>query len=334
MKNYLSLFTRRTADATPQALPIPGTVPNAAGGHAFPVDDWTRLDRFLILGSEGGSYYAAERPLTRDNAQAVLRAIAADGARAVARIVEISEGGRAARNDPALFALALAAYGLGVGLAQPLLDLVDDRAHLSVVARRAQQEGVGDDQLVAPAVAQQVREGRADEGAVAALGDPQVARPRGERVGDRQGALVGRRAVAPEVPQVAALGTALPAPARAGRPLTYSIVVTNRGPGDSTGVILTEELDPNVEFVSATASQGIVTSSGDGPVTVDLGTLIAGQSVLVTIVVRPTAIGTITSTASVRGDLPDFAPADNSVTITSLAEESRPPAATGGEHPH
>ena len=29
MKNYLSLFTRRTADATPQALPIPGTVPNA-----------------------------------------------------------------------------------------------------------------------------------------------------------------------------------------------------------------------------------------------------------------------------------------------------------------
>ena len=73
MKNYLSLFMRRTADATPQALPIPGTVPNAAGGHAFPVDDWARLDRFLILGAEGGSYYAAERPLTRDNAQAALR---------------------------------------------------------------------------------------------------------------------------------------------------------------------------------------------------------------------------------------------------------------------
>ena len=27
-------------------------------GHAWAVDDWTRLRRFLILGSEGGSYYA------------------------------------------------------------------------------------------------------------------------------------------------------------------------------------------------------------------------------------------------------------------------------------
>jgi 60 kDa SS-A/Ro ribonucleoprotein len=40
--------------------PIPGStqVPNATGGYAFPVDDWVRLDRFLILASEGGSYYA------------------------------------------------------------------------------------------------------------------------------------------------------------------------------------------------------------------------------------------------------------------------------------
>jgi 60 kDa SS-A/Ro ribonucleoprotein len=85
------------------------TVPNSAGGYAFAVDDWTRLDRFLILGSEGGSYYAGEPVLTRDNAQAVLRAIAADGVRAVARIVEVSVAGRAPKNDPALFALALAA---------------------------------------------------------------------------------------------------------------------------------------------------------------------------------------------------------------------------------
>ena len=110
MTNYLSaIFSRRTAVATPQTLPIPGTVPNSAGGFAFAVDDWARLDRFLILGSEGGSYYAAERTLTRDNAQAVLRAIAEDGPRAVARIVEVSAAGRAPRNDPALFALALAA---------------------------------------------------------------------------------------------------------------------------------------------------------------------------------------------------------------------------------
>ena len=110
MTNYLSaIFSRRTAAASPQTLPIPGTVPNSAGGFAFAVDDWARLDRFLILGSEGGSYYATERTLTRDNAQAVLRAIAGDGPRAVARIVEVSAAGRAPRSDPALFALALAA---------------------------------------------------------------------------------------------------------------------------------------------------------------------------------------------------------------------------------
>ena len=109
MKTYLNIFSRTTTPATPQALPILGTVVNAAGGYSFPVDDWARLERFLILGSEGGSYYAGERVLTHDNAQVVLRAIAADGAHAVSRIVEVSESGRAPKNDPALFALALAA---------------------------------------------------------------------------------------------------------------------------------------------------------------------------------------------------------------------------------
>jgi 60 kDa SS-A/Ro ribonucleoprotein len=109
MKTYLKIFSRTSAAVTPQSAPIPKTVPNAAGGYAFPVDDWARLDRFLLLGSEGGSYYASERTLTRDNAGSVLRAIASDGERAVARIVAISTAGRAPKNDAALFALALAA---------------------------------------------------------------------------------------------------------------------------------------------------------------------------------------------------------------------------------
>ena len=109
MKNYLKIFSRIHAAATPQAKAIANTVPNSAGGYAFAIDDWTRLDRFLILGSEGGSYYAGERALTRENAASVLRVIQVDGTRAVSRIVEISRGGRAPKNDPALFALALAA---------------------------------------------------------------------------------------------------------------------------------------------------------------------------------------------------------------------------------
>lgn len=106
MLNYGKLFSLRR---NPQSEPIPRTVPNAAGGHAFPVGDWVRLDRFLVLGCEGGSYYAGERTLTRENAEAVMRCIAEDGARAVAAIVAVSEGGRAPKQDPAIFALALAA---------------------------------------------------------------------------------------------------------------------------------------------------------------------------------------------------------------------------------
>lgn len=96
---------------TPQAEPIPGSkqARNNAGGFSFVVDDWARLGRFLVLGSEGGSYYASERKLTKENAEAVVRCVKADGVRTVDTIVQISEEGRAPKNSPAIFALAIAA---------------------------------------------------------------------------------------------------------------------------------------------------------------------------------------------------------------------------------
>lgn len=89
--------------------PLPGQVPNHGGGHSFQVDDWTRLDRFLILGSEGGTYYVGEKTLTKDNAKCVERCIKDDGPRTVRRIVEVSDQGIAPKNDPALLALAMCA---------------------------------------------------------------------------------------------------------------------------------------------------------------------------------------------------------------------------------
>jgi hypothetical protein len=68
-----------------------------------------RLDRFLILGSEGGAYYATEQRLTKENAVNLAEAIAEDGARVVARILAISESGRAPKVQPAIFALAACA---------------------------------------------------------------------------------------------------------------------------------------------------------------------------------------------------------------------------------
>jgi 60 kDa SS-A/Ro ribonucleoprotein len=107
----MSYLKRLSARRAPQWAPIPRStqVPNTAGGHAWAVDDWARLRRFLILGSEGGSYYAGEWTLARENAEAVGRCLAADGARTVAEIVAVSDAGRAPKNDPAIFALAMSA---------------------------------------------------------------------------------------------------------------------------------------------------------------------------------------------------------------------------------
>jgi 60 kDa SS-A/Ro ribonucleoprotein len=108
--------TKASKVITPQSAPIPGRekemVRNYAGGFVFSVDEFTQLDRFLILGTEGGSYHASERKLTEAAAKSVVKAIQNDGIRAVNRIVEVSVAGRAPKNDPALYALALAmTYG-------------------------------------------------------------------------------------------------------------------------------------------------------------------------------------------------------------------------------
>lgn len=95
-------------DQTPQTVALPGMVPNNAGGHYYEVDDWQKLDRFLILGSDAGTYYVTTQDLTKANVDAVQRCIDFDGLRAVKRIVEISTTGRAPKNDSALLALALA----------------------------------------------------------------------------------------------------------------------------------------------------------------------------------------------------------------------------------
>lgn len=84
-------------------------VTNNAGGYVFELDDVARLRRFLVLGSDGGTYYASARDLTRDNADALMRLIAVDPVLVVDSIVDISVAGRAPKVNPALFALAAVA---------------------------------------------------------------------------------------------------------------------------------------------------------------------------------------------------------------------------------
>lgn len=99
------------ATETHQGLPIPGRdmVENNAGGFVFKLDEWKQLERFLILGSEGGTYYATEQKLTADNANKVLLLLKKNGVKVVEKTVAIMKSGRAPKPDVAIFVLALAA---------------------------------------------------------------------------------------------------------------------------------------------------------------------------------------------------------------------------------
>jgi len=106
----MSIYAQHVSTkSTPQTRPIPGKkqIPNSAGGFVFQLDPWKQLDRFLILGCAGGSYYAGEREMTVENAGVVTACAQLDPARTVSRIVAVSDGGLAPKNDPAVFALAL-----------------------------------------------------------------------------------------------------------------------------------------------------------------------------------------------------------------------------------
>ncbi len=94
---------------TPQTEPLPGQVANNAGGYYYAIDDWARLNRFLILGTEAGTHYVNAVALTKENAQVLLRLLESEGVRVVDSILQVSTSGRAPKNDPALFALAFAA---------------------------------------------------------------------------------------------------------------------------------------------------------------------------------------------------------------------------------
>jgi 60 kDa SS-A/Ro ribonucleoprotein len=81
---------------------------NNAGGYTFTVDKWSLLERFLILGSNSPSYYVWDTlELTREHAANVIACLKEDGKRTIDAIVSISHSGRAPKNEPALFAMAL-----------------------------------------------------------------------------------------------------------------------------------------------------------------------------------------------------------------------------------
>jgi len=105
-----SLKSVRTRNvSTPQSeKAVKGQKKNAAGGFVFTISDIDRAKRFLILGASEG-YYTSGAKFAKDNAK-VLQKLIADGRsnELVDLIVDVSTNGRAAKQQPGLFALAVA----------------------------------------------------------------------------------------------------------------------------------------------------------------------------------------------------------------------------------
>jgi 60 kDa SS-A/Ro ribonucleoprotein len=111
MSKYAALMGARRP--VPQSEPLDERqVQNNAGGYVFQLDIWKRLERFLILGSDSNTYYQSAKELTKQNANCVTQCWECDPMRALATIGLVSTSGRAPKNDPAIFALALGAVSL------------------------------------------------------------------------------------------------------------------------------------------------------------------------------------------------------------------------------
>jgi 60 kDa SS-A/Ro ribonucleoprotein len=99
------------APLTPQTRAIPGRAtemaPNAAGGFGFLQPSLQVLERFLILGTAGGTFYVDESTLVTDVAPVVERALVEHPAASFDLIIDVLRRRRAVRMDAAIFALAL-----------------------------------------------------------------------------------------------------------------------------------------------------------------------------------------------------------------------------------
>lgn len=108
-----------------------------------------------------------------------------------------------------------------------------------------------------------------------------------------------------------------PDPVTLGQNLAYTISVTNTGPADATGVVISNALPTNVVFVAVTSAQGSCNHAAN-IVQCDLGTVPSGLRIDVLVTVTPTMLGSIVAHASVTRNESDSDPSNNSASATTL----------------
>lgn len=106
--DHMAYLVPKRKGSIPQREPLDSTqVKNQAGGYVYALDKWKMLDRFLILGCEGPTYYASQDSQIKENT-ANLRACADENPAKVAHtVLEMARQRRAPKQDPLLYALAM-----------------------------------------------------------------------------------------------------------------------------------------------------------------------------------------------------------------------------------
>jgi uncharacterized repeat protein (TIGR01451 family) len=108
-----------------------------------------------------------------------------------------------------------------------------------------------------------------------------------------------------------------PDPAKLNGQIGYTMLVKNAGPSTATGVTLADPLPAGTSFVSVKTTQGTCSFSG-GLVQCNLGTIPAGGSVAVTLIVKATRPGLLTNEVTVVGKEPESNTANNKARTTTL----------------
>jgi uncharacterized repeat protein (TIGR01451 family) len=101
--------------------------------------------------------------------------------------------------------------------------------------------------------------------------------------------------------------------------VTFTITVTDKGPGDATGVKVADLLPSGLKYQSAKATAGIY-DAGAGVWTV--GNLANGKTATLTLKAKVKDCDPHTNTATVSGDLPDPDPTNNSASATVTPKEA------------
>jgi uncharacterized repeat protein (TIGR01451 family) len=105
--------------------------------------------------------------------------------------------------------------------------------------------------------------------------------------------------------------------------ITWTMVVTNNGPDDDTGVTVSDPMPSGNTFVSAQTTKGSCT--GGAILHCTIGPMAAGEKVTITLVTAPSQIGAQTNTVVVSGDRPEANLANNTATAQVQVGPFTPP---------